>query len=195
MKTLLATAALAASFVTSAAAQAQPIPAAVIAVVDVDRVVGECNACKTAAASLRSQVATLQSREKSLATPLQTEKSSIQTAINALKGAAPDAALQARIQAFQAKQQSGADELQRGQDQIQANSRYVQKQISDKLGPVYSSVMKSRGATVLMDANSTLAAAQSLDVTADVLAGLNASLTSLSVNAPAAAAAPKNQGR
>jgi Skp family chaperone for outer membrane proteins len=177
------------------AAQAQPIPAAVVAVVDLERVTGECNACKTAAASLRAQVASLQSREKALAAPLQTEKASIQTAINALNGAAPDAALQARIQAFQAKQQSGADELSRQQDQLQANQRYVQKQVSDKMGPIYQSVMKNRGATLLVEMGSTLAAAQSLDVTSDVLTGLNASLTSLSVNAPAAPAAPKNQGR
>lgn len=195
MKTLLATAALAAAFVVPTAAQAQAIPAAVIAVVDLDRVTAECNACKTAAASLRGQVTALEAREKTLGAPLQTEQTSLETAVRALKGGEPDAALQARIKAFQDKRQAGADELQKQQAQIQANQRYVQKQISDKLNPIYMSVMKARGATVLMEVGSTLAASQSLDVTTDVLTALNSALPSLSVNAPAPAAAPKTQGR
>lgn len=195
MKILLATAAIAAAFIVPTAAQAQPIPAAVIAVVDLDKVSGDCNACRTAAASLRSQVTSLQDREKALGAPLKAEQESIEAAMRALKGAQPDAALQARIKAFQDKRQAGADELQKRQDQIQANQRYVQKQISDKLNPIYSTVMKARGATLLLEVGSTLAAAQSLDVTNDILTALNAALPSLSVNAPAAAAAPKTQGR
>lgn len=195
MKTLLATAAAAAAFIVPTAAQAQPIPAAVIAVVDLEKVTGECNACRTAAASLRSQVTAVQDREKALGGPLKTEQDSIEASVRALNGGQPDAALQARITAWQAKRQAGADELQKRQDQVQANQRYVQKQIADKLNPIYSSVMKARGATLLMEVGSTLAAAQSLDVTNDVLTALNASLPSLSVNAPAAAPASKNQGR
>ena len=41
------------------AASAQAVPAAVIAVVDLEKVTADCNACKTAAAALRSQVTAL----------------------------------------------------------------------------------------------------------------------------------------
>ena len=129
------------------------------------------------------------SREKALAAPLQTEQKSIQAAIDALNGKEPDAALQARIKAFQTKQQAGASEIQSTQQQIQNNQRYVQKQIQDKLGPIYSDVMRKRGATVMVEVGTTLATAPSLDVTNDVLAALNASLPSVSTTAPAAAAA------
>ena len=109
MKTMLLIAASAASLLLPAAAGAQAVPAAVIAVVDLDRITTECTACKTASAALRAQVTSLQNREKALATPLQTEQRSIQAAIDALQGKEPDAALQARVKAFQAKQQQGVN--------------------------------------------------------------------------------------
>src|SRR3569832_1031480 len=142
MKRLFVFAAFVSDALAPTAASAQAVPAAVIAVVDLERVTSECTACKTAAAALRSQVTSLQNREKALATPLQTEGKSIQAAVDALGGKDPDAALQARIKAFQAKQQQGAQEIQTQQVQIQRNQQFVQKQISDKLGPIYQSVMQ-----------------------------------------------------
>ena len=185
MKTLLVSAAFAAALVTPASASAQAIPAAVVAVVDLNRVTAECNACKTAQAALRSQVEAYQAREKSLATPLQTEQKSIQAAIDALKGKEPDAALKTRVQAFQTKQQQAAQELQNQQQQIQRNQQYISKQIQDKLNPIYQQVMQRRGATVLMDVEATLATSQSVDVTNDILAGLNSALPSIVTTAPA----------
>jgi len=195
MKKLLISVSLAAAAVLPSAAQAQAIPAAVVAVVDLDRVTSDCTACKTATAALRSQVQSYQSRENALAAPLQTEQKSIQAAIDALKGAEPDAALKARISAFQTRQQNGAQELQRQQDQIKRNQQYVQKQIADKLGPIYSQVMQRRGATIMLEQGATLATAQSLDVTNDVLAALNAAMPTVQTTAPAAPATSTTQGR
>jgi Skp family chaperone for outer membrane proteins len=194
MKNLLIIASLTAAAVIPSAAQAQAIPAAVVAVVDIDRVTNECTACKTATAALRSQVQTYQSRESALATPLQTEQKSIQSAIDALNGKEPDAALKARVAAFQNKQQQGAQELQRQQDQIKRNQQYVQKQIADKLGPIYSQVLQKRSANILLEQGATLATAQSLDVTNDVLAALNTAMPTIQTVAPAAPAT-SNQGR
>jgi Skp family chaperone for outer membrane proteins len=197
MKTLLFSAAFAAAVIAPTAANAQALPAAVVAVVDLDKVTSDCNACKTAATTLRGQVTSLQNREKALAAPLQTEQKAIQAAIDALNGKEPDAALQARIKAFQTKQQAGATEIQNTQQRIQNNQRYVQKQIQDKLGPIYSQVMQRRGATIMVEVGATLATAAALDVTADVVTALNAALPSLSVTAPAAPAASstRNEGR
>ena len=185
MKTLFVTAAFAAAALAPTAASAQSVPGAVIAVVDLERVTSDCNACKTAATALRAQITSLQNREKTLAAPLQTEGKSIQTAIDALNGKEPDAALQARIKAFQTKQQQGSQEIQAQQAQIQRNNQYVQKQIGDKLGPIYQSVMQRRGANVLLETGSTLATTTSVDVTNDVLAALNTALPSISAVAPA----------
>ena len=192
MKRLLISASLAGSFVLPSAAQAQAIPAAVVAVVDLDKVTSACNACKTAAAALRSQATALQSRQQALSTPLQTEQKSIQAAIDALNGKEPDAALKTRVQAFQAKEQQAAQELQTQQTQLQRNQQYIQKQISDKLGPIYTQVMQRRGANMMVEIGQTLASGATLDVSNDVVAALNSALPSISTTAPAPA---KPQGR
>jgi outer membrane protein len=185
MKKLLISASLAAAVALPSAAQAQAIPAAVIAVVDLDRVTSQCNSCKTAAAALRAQVTALQNRETALATPLQTEQKAIQAVIDALNGKEPDAALQARVKAFQTKQQQAAQELQRQQQQVQLNNQYVQKQVAEKLGQIYTQVMQKRGANMMVEIGQTLASGANLDVTSDVLTALNASLPSISTTAPA----------
>jgi Skp family chaperone for outer membrane proteins len=194
MKTLFVCTALAASALMPAVAAAQAVPAAVVAVVDLQRVTSDCTACKTASAALRSQVANFQSREKALATPLETEQKSIQAAINALQGKEPDAALQTRVRAFQTKQQTAAQEIQRLQAQIQRNQQHIQQQIAAKLGPIYQQVMQRRGANLMVEASTTLATARSVDVSADVLAALNTAMPTISTTAPAQAQQPA-QGR
>ena len=196
MKRLLISASLAASALLPAAAHAQAIPAAVIAVVDLEKVTSTCRACSAARTALQSQISGLQSRQQALAAPLQTEQKSIQAAIDALNGKDPDAALQNRIKAFQAKQQQAEQELASRQQQIQANSQYVNKQISDKLNPIYSQVMQKRGANLMVEIGQTLASGQSLDVTNDILTALNAALPSVQTTAPAAPARQNQpQGR
>ena len=194
MKKLLISAAFSAALIAPSAAGAQAIPAAVVAVVDLEKVQSQCTACKTAAAALRSQVQALQTRGQSLGTPLQTEQKSIQSAIDALNGKEPDAALQARITAFQNKQQQGQQEIARQQTQIQRNQQYIAQQIQTKLGPIYQQVMQRRGANVMVEAGTTLASSAGLDVTNDVLTALNAQLPSVVTTAPAQAQ-QKPQGR
>jgi len=195
MKTILLSAAFAAALLTPAAASAQAVPAAVVAVVDLDRVTAECNACKTARASLQSQLTAFQNRQKALATPLETEGKSIQTAVDALNGKEPDAALKTRAQNWETKRNQAAQEVARQQQQLQANSQYVQKQIIDKLGPIYRQVMQRRGANVLVETGATLATSSNVDVTNDVLAALNAALPTIATTAPAAPAQKQPQGR
>lgn len=195
MKTLLISAALAASILPTAAA-AQAIPAAVVAIVDIDRVTSECNACKTANAALRSQVTALQSRQQALAGPLATEQKSIQAAIDALpQGKEPDAALQARVKAWQTKRDQGAQEIARGEQQLQKNQAYVTQQVRDKLGPIYQQVMQRRGANIMVDVGATLATATSVDVTNDVITALNSAMPTLQVQAPAQATTPRQSPR
>ena len=193
MKILLISAAFTAALLTPSVASAQAVPAAVVAVVDLDRVTAECNACKTARSALQSQLTQFQNRQKALATPLETEGKAIQAAADALKGKEPDAALKTRAQNWETKRNQAAQEVTRQQQQIQANSQYVQKQIADKLGPIYRQVMQRRGANVLVELGATLATSSNIDVTNDVLAALNTALPSIATTAPAAPKQP--QGR
>jgi Skp family chaperone for outer membrane proteins len=195
MKRLLLSVSLGASALIPAAAQAQALPAAVVAVVDVDRVRTTCNACRTAIATLQSQATAQENREKTLSAPLQTEGQSIQTAINALNGKEPDAALKTRAQTFQTKLQQAQEEAARGRQQLQANQQYIVKQIDDKLNPIFQQVMQRRGANVLIEQGTTLATSSTIDVTNDVLTALNSSLTTISTTAPAPARTNTPQGR
>jgi Skp family chaperone for outer membrane proteins len=194
MKNILLRAAAATAVIAPAAATAQSVPAAVVAVVDLNRVTSDCTACKTAAAALRSQVTALQGRERSLTAPLETEQRAIQTAIDALKGAQPDAALQARARAFDQKRQQAAQQLQREQAQVERNQAHIRQQIATRLGPIYQQVMQRRGANVLVETGATLATSTSVDVTSDVLTALNSALPSVQTTAPAQAQA-QPQGR
>ena len=192
MKTIALTAAIAAAVLAPSAAIAQNLPAAVIAVVNLDRVTAECTSCKSASAALRSQVAALETRQRTLGTPLETEQKAIQAAIEALKGAQPDAALQARARTWETKRQQAAQEITRQQQQIQRNQAYIQQQVGQKLGPIYQQVMQRRGANLMVETGTTLAAGSSLDVTNDVLAALNTALPTIATTAPAQA---QPQGR
>jgi Skp family chaperone for outer membrane proteins len=195
MKTLLISASFIAAAIMPAAAQAQALPAAVVAVVDVDRVRSTCNACKTAIAALQSQATAQENREKALSAPLQTEGQSIQTAINALNGKEPDAALKQRAEAFQTKLQQAQETAARGRQQLTANKDYILKQIDDKLNPIFSQVMQRRGANILVEQGATLATSTTVDVTNDVLTALNAALPSIATTAPAPARTTQPQGR
>lgn len=193
MKTLLISAALAASILPTAAT-AQAIPGAVIAVVDLEKVTSQCNACKTATAALRSQATALQSRQQALVAPLQTEQKAIQAAIDALpQGKEPDAALKQRAAAFQTKYQQAQEEVARSEQQIQRNQAYINQQVREKLGPIYSQVMQRRGANLMVETGTTLATSTALDVSNDVLAALNTAMPTLQTTAPAQAATRQSQ--
>jgi outer membrane protein len=177
-----------------AAAPAQRLSAAVVAVVDSERVFRECTACRAAAAQLQSQAKQLQSRAQTLGQPLQTERQSIETAVRGLAGKQPDAALQQRIQAFSTKQNTAEQEIARGRQNLQSIQQHVNQQIGTRLGPIINQVMQTRGASVVVDKGSTLANSPALDVTNDVLAQLNQQLPSVSVT-PLPQQQTQQQGR
>ena len=181
MKTILTFAALASALTLPTAALAQRAPAAVVVVVDSSRIFRDCTACKTAQTQLQSRAATLQTRQQTLANQLRPEGQALQTAIQALAGKAPDAALRARAEAFQKKQDDANQELSRGQQNLQSIQANVVRQINARLNPVINQVMTARGANIALDVDATLAHAQGVDVTAEVLAGLNRALPSVSL--------------
>jgi Skp family chaperone for outer membrane proteins len=174
---------------------AQQVPSAQIAVVDLDRVGRECNACKTAAATLQSQVNAFNTRRQQLNTQLQPERTQLQTAVNALAGKQPDAALTQRIQAFQQKEVAAAQELEKQQTQIQRNQAYISQQINAKLAPLLQPAMQKRGANILLDSGAAIRFAPTVDITTDVLTSLNAALPSVATTAPAQPQQTNPQGR
>jgi len=195
MKTMLTFAALAASVIAvPSVALAQRAPAAVVVVVDSDRIYRDCTACRSAQTQLQGRLTALQSRQKTLADQLRPEGQAIQTAVQGLAGRAPDAALRGRAEAFQKKQDDANQELGRSQQNLQSIQANIVRQINARLNPVITQVMTARGANLAVDSNATLAHSQTVDVTAAVLAGLNAALPTVSLT-PLPAQAQQPQGR
>jgi Skp family chaperone for outer membrane proteins len=184
-------AALSAAVLAVSPASAQQLPGAVIAVANVDRASNECNACKTALATLKGQLNGLQTLQNQLGAPLEAEQKSLQAAISALGDKQPDAALTARVNAFEKKQADANRTYAAREQAFNANRAYVMQQIGAKLDPALTTVMAKRGATMIVDSRVALKVSPALDVTNDLIAQLNATLTSIATTAPAAAAAPK----
>jgi Skp family chaperone for outer membrane proteins len=175
------------SLAIPAAAPAQRAPAASIVVVDTDRIYRDCNACRAAQTQIQTQVQAAQTRAQQLGQPIQTEAQAIQTAAQAARnqsGAArttAETALQQRAQALQTRQNTANQELQRLEQNIQSIRANVVRQINERLNPIVNQVMTARGANVALDVQATIARAQALDVTNEVLAALNQQLPSVSV--------------
>lgn len=185
MKTIFSMAIAVATIATPALAQ--QVPDAKIAVVDSERLLSECTACKAANTQLQAQGNQFQTQAQQLAAPLQTEGQALQTAVNAAKGQ-PDAALQARIRAYQTKEQQVNQQLQGQRATLERNVAWVRQQIGQKAGPIIQQVAQQRGATIALDKGGALYAAPATDITDAVLTQLNSQLPSVSTTAPAQAA-------
>jgi outer membrane protein len=174
-------AALIAVSALAAPAMAQRAPAAVVVVVDTDRIGQECTACRSASQQIQQREQQLRTRAQTLETQLQTEGKPIQDAIEALKGKQPDAALQQRVTAFQTKQRTAQQELTNGQRSLQSTQAHVNQQIGLRLRTIISTVAAQRGANLAVSKDATLFSAQAVDVTDAVLAQLNQQLPAVSV--------------
>ena len=174
-------AALIAASALASPAMAQRAPAAVVVVVDTDRIGAECTACRAATQQMQQREQQLRSRAQTLQTQLQTEGKPIQDAIDALKGKQPDAALQQRVTAFQTKQRQAEQELANGQRSLQSTQLHVNQQIGTRLRTIIGTVAAQRGANLAVGKDSTLFSAPAVEITDAVLAQLNQQLPSVSV--------------
>lgn len=187
MKTkLLAAALIAAALPTGAIAQ-QRVPTAVVAVVDTDRVLRECTACVSATAALQAQDTNFQNRRQALLAPLAPEEQALQTELTRVQGLSGAArttaenALRPRLEAFNQRRQTAAQELQTLQQNFESTRVHVGQQLNRALGPIYTQVMTSRGANLIISTDARLGHSPALDVTNDVLAQLNRSLPAVSI--------------
>lgn len=186
VKKLMLGAALA-CMMTAAPTLAQKLPPATMLVADIDRVVAESAAGTAAAKELQARNDTLRQRAQTLQSQLQAEAQTIQAAQanNSLTGAA----LETRIKAFQEKQQAAQQELEASQAQLQQSQAYVSQQIGQALQPILATLLRERGASLIVPASAVLQHSAGLDATSDLLARLNTALPRVSTTPPAAPAA------
>jgi Skp family chaperone for outer membrane proteins len=176
------------------AANAQQRPS--ILVVDTDRILNECTACKAAATQLQSQIQQARQRAQQLEASLKPEAESLEKAVQALGSKQPDAALQARIAAYRQKQQQGSTELSSRENTLQSTQAHVQQQIGAKIVQVAEQSRARRQATVVMTkSGGVIAADNAADITGEVLAALNQQLPAVSVTPMPQQQQSKPQGR
>ncbi|QNM83214.1 OmpH family outer membrane protein [Sphingomonas sabuli] len=181
-------AATAVSIPTVASAQRPPI-----IMVDTDTIMETCTACVSARSQIQQKETALRTRAQTLRQQIETEGKPIQDTVDKLGDKAPDAALQARIRAFQTKQQQASQEIETTQRTLQSTAAHVQQQIGVRLISVVEQVRARRGAMIALSKSATLANDNSIDVTAEVLSGLNSALPSVSVTPLPQQAQPQQQ--
>ena len=176
-KIILAAALAATAFTLPSAAVAAPA----VLIVDLDRVLTDCTACRAASTAIQGQVQQGQSRAQALENQLKPEAASLDAAVKALGARAPDAALKQRVTAFQTRQQAAQTELQTKQRQIESTQANVQQQIANRVVLISEQVRARRQADIVVGKNATLASNTAGDITAEVLAALNQQLPAVSV--------------
>lgn len=172
---------IAAAFAATTFLATSAVAAPAVLVVDLDKVLSECTACRAAAAAIQSQVQQGQTRAQALESQLKPEAASLEAAVKALGNREPDAALKQRVTAYQARQQAAQTELGTKQRQIESTQANVQQQIGSRVVLIAEQIRARRQADVVMGKNSTLASIPAADVTAEVLAALNQQLPAVSV--------------
>ena len=185
MKHLLAAAGIAAATVLPATASAQSFPDTKVGVVDVNRVATTCTACVTALQNLEQQAQAVRAVQTQLTQPLQGTAQSLQAEVNALNGAQPSADLQQRITAFQQQEQAAAQQIQQRNAVVARNRNYILQQIGQAIDPAYQTVLSRRNVHIIVPAEGVLASQPAVDLTNDVLAEVNRTLTTIQTNAPA----------
>lgn len=181
-KLLFSTIVVATAFAAAGAANAQQRP---ILVVDTEKVLTDCNACRTANTQLQTQQNQLQSRIQqraaALDAQLKPERDAIQKAVQALGGRQPDAALQRRAAAYEQRAQAAQTELQNIERQFQSTVAHVRQQVGARVVLIAEQVRARRQAAIVIGKSSVMANDNSLDVTTEVLAALNQQLPAVSV--------------
>ena len=192
---------LGAAFVALAASapavlQAQPLPAPVIAVVNTAQIFTTCTQCAAANTQLQAQANALQARVQTLQQQIQAEGNALEPLVQnqSPEQIRANAALATRIQNFQTMQQNAEREITQTRERIQRNLNFVRQQIGQRVQPAIATVQTQRGATIVMDAGTLLAASPALDITQAVLAIVNQNTTPLNVNAPPPPATPARTG-
>lgn len=188
MTHILKSAALAATLLGGTIASAQAVAPATIILVDMDLVINTSAAGKAAAPELKTRADALQARVASLQTQFGSEQTTLQKTAPA-PAAAPAVvtAFQAKVRDFQTRQQKAENDLNNSQRDFQASRQYVIKQLNDGAQPIISTIMRERGASIVLAEGATLQHTAALDVTADVIARLDKALPRVSTTAPAGA--------
>lgn len=172
-------------------ASAANFPSAVIAVVDIERIMKESAAGK----NVRDQLAT---RRTSYQQQVTADEQKLREAEQALVAQRTTLT----PEQFDVKRREFETQARAAQQRVQERARVLDNAFGEALGTIKQNVAqivaelaKTRGVTVVLDKSQVIVVESSLDLTASVLTQLNTKLPRLEVRVPAAAAAPRAQAQ
>ena len=185
---MLAATALSVSLPLATPAFAQAAQAQIV-IVDMEEVINTSSAGKGAQSVLQGQANSLQARVKTLTEGFQKEEEALRTGFQ--NKTLTQQAAEAKAKDIEGRKQSAQAEISGRQRTLQASQAHVLKQIDDAAQPIITAIMRERGANIALARGATIQAANSLDITAEVVKRLNAAKPSVSTTPPAQPAQAK----
>lgn len=179
-KTLAVALLILAAAAFSAPVMAQTTEAARIILVDFSRVTQESLVGKDVNAQFDSERVKIQARATELRVQFTAEQQQLQTQE---KLVAPDV-LQAKVTDLQIRAQAGQAEIDQMQQSLQLAEQQAVLEIQRKLKPIVIAIMNSRGATIVMEKAALYHNVAGLDVTTEVIEGLDAEMPGFQVSLP-----------
>ena len=162
-----------------------------LGVANVDAVIGNSNAFKTAVSqrptTYKAQIDAAEARRTQISAQLQPLVDKFNRDSQAPNASTPavQASLQQQAQTIQRIQQSGQAELQKILEPVALSEAYVQEQISDKLNAAIQAAMVKKNVSLVITPQSVLAANNSYNLNQAILDELNTSIPSAQLVPPA----------
>ena len=187
-KMLLAASALALAPVAPAAAQS-------VAYSDVQQILAQSQAARTADQQMRVTYKSTYDQIESRSRVLQAELNAMVVKFQADQKTNPNnPALQTQARAIQEKQRAAQEELAKLSDPIERVNAYVLEQIEPKLDAAVSAAMAKKKVALLVQRNVVIKNTPGTDLTPDILAELNTLVPSVSITPPAVWQPGQQQG-
>jgi outer membrane protein len=184
MKTLLTSAALALSLL-STTAMAQAIEPAKIMVVDFERLIFDSAAGKAAYAKLQADQAVLTTRRNSIGEDVKRREDALTKLRDAVeKGVTPRETFEEQVKSYQRIVQQYDQEMQTKSAELQRADAFVKQQILAGADSVVKGLQGERGANLVVARNSVVLVSAGLDLTDVVIQRVNTKLPSVSTTPP-----------
>lgn len=188
MTNILKTLALATTLL-AAPAIAQTLPAPVIVIVDMEEIISSSAAGKQAQGELKTRFDGIQARLQSLRTQYGAEEQALLKTRPTAPGPAATA-WETKARDMQTRKTKDEQDLAKRNQDFEAARQNVLRQINEGAQPIISTVMRERGASIVLAEGATLQHTAALDITKDVVARFDKAMPRVSAAPPAAAPAP-----
>ena len=167
----------------AAAASGPVVPG--IGIANLNAAVAGSNAFQVAGQQRQTTYKATYDAAQARATQIDTELKALADKFNADKTAKkPEAVLQQSVVAYQQRQERGKEEIRQILMPVMLSEAYVEEQITEKLDQAVPAAMTKRGGSLLLQPDTVIARANGYEMTAAIVAELNALIPSANIVPP-----------